>query len=246
MTVAMLKHSIFAGLCLTTSVGVGMAQTVTVQPGDALSIIAERELGTVGAWRELCKVNSVLLNGNCNLIEPGMVLQLPGADTGAAPVAGATLIVNNTPDPEPAKAAVFTVPLNFKGPQGYSAQASGTGVTLSGHVAGATSGGRPGISVRIPDAAEQAASANRVRVSVTLTSASPTTVLASYSTADVGNSGWRELTATPQGRTQTFEYKVPKIKNGNGDFIGFQPDPANTGQSVTISDMRVEILPAGN
>ncbi|MFD3780236.1 LysM peptidoglycan-binding domain-containing protein, partial [Streptomyces sp. NPDC058612] len=53
-------------------------RTYTVRPGDSLSLIARRELGNEGRWRELYAVNKGVVGSNPDLIRPGMVLTLPG------------------------------------------------------------------------------------------------------------------------------------------------------------------------
>ena len=77
------------------------AQTITVQPGDTLSIIAAAQLGNVGRWRDICVVNRAVIGGDCNTIRPGMQLRLPGPnEVGLAlPAAPAP---DPTPEPEPA------------------------------------------------------------------------------------------------------------------------------------------------
>ena len=64
-------------LCLVSTLAAGApAQTITVQPGDTLSAIAERELGASSAWRKLCEINEAILAGDCRRIVVGMVLHL--------------------------------------------------------------------------------------------------------------------------------------------------------------------------
>ncbi|MFH9348704.1 LysM peptidoglycan-binding domain-containing protein [Kitasatospora sp. NPDC017646] len=75
----------------------GGRKTVTVQSGDSLSAIAQRELGNAEAWPELFEANKgVQAPGGERLtdpdvLEPGMVLTVPGAaaPAGQAPAPGA-------------------------------------------------------------------------------------------------------------------------------------------------------------
>lgn len=59
---------------------VGLAQmaaaqeTYVVQPGDTLLTIAQTELGTVRAWKEICDLNKLT---DCDRILAGMTLELP-------------------------------------------------------------------------------------------------------------------------------------------------------------------------
>ncbi len=50
----------------------------TVQPGDNLSGIAERELGDRGAWRRLYEHNRSVIGSSPERLRDGMVLRLPG------------------------------------------------------------------------------------------------------------------------------------------------------------------------
>ena len=60
----------------------GAAGTVVVRPGDSLSLIARRTLGDANRWREIWDANRAQIP-NPNVIQVGMVLQLPGAATEA-------------------------------------------------------------------------------------------------------------------------------------------------------------------
>lgn len=50
----------------------------TVQPGDSLSAIAERELGDGSRWREIYDLNRDVIGGDPGQIQIGMQLRLPG------------------------------------------------------------------------------------------------------------------------------------------------------------------------
>ncbi|MFN3428585.1 MAG: peptidoglycan-binding protein [Candidatus Sericytochromatia bacterium] len=64
--------------------GHGHAATVTVNPGDTLFKLAQRTLGDGHRWQELFNANRDQVS-NPNLIFPGMVLKVPGADHAHAP-----------------------------------------------------------------------------------------------------------------------------------------------------------------
>ena len=51
----------------------------TVQPGDNLSGIAEREMGDRGAWRRLYEHNRSVIGSSPERLRDGMVLRIPGA-----------------------------------------------------------------------------------------------------------------------------------------------------------------------
>ncbi len=53
-------------------------RTYTVKPGDSLPAIARHELGNEARWRELYAMNRGVVGSNPDLIQPGMVLTLPG------------------------------------------------------------------------------------------------------------------------------------------------------------------------
>lgn len=55
----------------------------TVQPGDTLSAIAERQLGSAALWPRVCAENAIR---DCDLIYPGQQIRLGGPARHAAPV----------------------------------------------------------------------------------------------------------------------------------------------------------------
>lgn len=116
---------------------------------------------------------------------------------------------------------------------------------LSGLQSNASSGGMPGIYLRLPAAFERAASGRQVRVTVVARRAAeaPSRSFAvAYSTNDVGNSGWRRFAATPEPGSYAFVFDVPPMVKGSGDFIGIQPDADGSGGGVQISAIRAEVL----
>jgi hypothetical protein len=43
---------------------------------------------------------------------------------------------------------------------------------------------------------------------------------------------------------ESFEYQVPAMNNGNGDYLGIDPDPEGAGQSVTVAAILLEVIDA--
>ncbi|MFY0679150.1 MAG: hypothetical protein JXR13_01115 [Thalassovita sp.] len=89
---------------------------------------------------------------------------------------------------------------------------------------------------------EASVSSRRIRVEVTANVLSETEFQAAYSTNDVGNSHWRTLKVSPEAPTASFEYQVPPMNEGKGDFIGILPDPNNTGQTLTLTSIVISAL----
>ncbi len=92
-----------------------------------------------------------------------------------------------------------------------------------------------GFSIRVPDSFEREASERSVRVRVLARSAAaaPTRMAIAYSTNEVGNSGWRWLEIGPSWEVVEFNWSVPKMQRGHGDFIGLLPDrPGASGVEI--------------
>lgn len=102
-------------------------------------------------------------------------------------------------------------------------------LVLSGGDFSAHSHGRTaGFSMRVTDAFERAASGHKIQIRAVVRSSSAKTQIAlAYSTNEVGNSGWRLFVTGPQWQVIEFEYAVPQMKAGMGDFIGLMPGPAD-------------------
>jgi len=91
----------------------------------------------------------------------------------------------------------------------------------------APSGGHTGgYSIRLPDTLEAAASGRHVAVSVVSrgVAGAKSRFALSYSTNEVGNTGWRWQNAGPEWAVFTIEYDVPTMKQGRGDFVGILAD----------------------
>lgn len=121
--------------------------------------------------------------------------------------------------------------------------AIGTGVAHAAHVDAETGmrfvrlangpqiarsfGKTDGYSLRTSDAFEIAANGRRVVVSAVVRAAeAPNARFAlAYSTNEVGNSGWHWQNAGPDWAVYSFDYAVPVMKQGLGDFIAILPEP---------------------
>ena len=60
-----------------------------------------------------------------------------------------------------------------------------------------------------------------------------------YSTAEVGNSGWRKFSVSHSLGSKSFEWDVPTMKNGHGDYVGILP---TFGPGVEIETLAVEAI----
>ena len=114
-----------------------------------------------------------------------------------------------------------------------------------------SSGVTDGFSIRVPDAFEHDASQHTVRVRVLARSAdaAPTRIAIAYSTAEVGNSGWQWREVGPTWGICELVWQVPKMINGDGDYIGLLPDkPGAPGvdiHSVSATVRRSESYSSG-
>lgn len=111
--------------------------------------------------------------------------------------------------------------------------------------ADAGSGGETGgWSIRVPDEVEAAASGNRVIVTTIAraTGGGQSKFALAYSTAEVGNSGWRWFTAGPEWSMHAMEYAVPPMIKGNGDFVGVLAEPEGK-PGVEFCCVAVKVVP---
>lgn len=138
---------------------------------------------------------------------------------------------------------IYRIPLTFADVPGYTATPGPNGgVVLSGHIPGEVPSGKPGIYVELFPDLEQAFSGQTIRMHTHAISASNTTAYLSYSTSEVGNTGWRTFAADPAGTSAFVDYSVPPVVLGFNDFIGFAPDPFNTGQTIELVSLVIEVL----
>lgn len=121
-------------------------------------------------------------------------------------------------------------------------------VRLSGVQSNASPAAQPGIYVRLPEDFENEASGRKVRISVVARRApggTNKTFAVSYSTSEVGNSGWQKFTLTDQLSRYSFVYDVPQKVKGEGDFIGFMPDADGTNGAIEIAQILAEVAMPG-
>ena len=110
---------------------------------------------------------------------------------------------------------------------------------LSGLGGGSGSGGHTsGAFFTIEGQSEAMASGKTIAIRAQVEGAAGTVLPVAYSTADVGNSGWQEFTLSGEREWITFNYSVPEMNAGNGDYLGFMP-----GDGVEIRLFQVVIEP---
>lgn len=119
-------------------------------------------------------------------------------------------------------------------------------VRLSGVDKSAESSGTPGIYLPLTEEFEKSASCRRVRVEIL--ARAPRTGAAkrfavAYSTNEAGNSGWNVFSLARTPEKYIFEFDVPTMKQGLGDYLGFLPDVDGTGGAVEILAVNIAIIP---
>jgi hypothetical protein len=100
-----------------------------------------------------------------------------------------------------------------------------------------------GFSIRVPDTFESAVSGLRVRVKLLARSArglADAEFFVAYSTADVGNSGWQKMSVGNTFETTSFEWDVPTMISGNGDYVGILPGHAG---AIEVAGLVVMAVP---
>lgn len=102
---------------------------------------------------------------------------------------------------------------------------------------GAPGGKTAGATIKINSDCENLVSGKKISVSFQARSQDVTKIKAAYSTNEVGNSGWQRFSPTKQFKAFSFEYDVPKMTNGAGDYIGILP----LSGSVEIKDVSLTI-----
>lgn len=134
-------------------------------------------------------------------------------------------------------------PMAFRSYHGHEMTDEGGAVLISGHVPGLYSTGTTGGAfIRLDDEFEADAAANVVRVSVTMSGPEGARAALAYSTNDLGNSGWQFFNLTAAPTTHSFDYAVPPLARGNGDFLGIDPDPDGAGHAILVHAILLEIL----
>ncbi len=100
-----------------------------------------------------------------------------------------------------------------------------------------------GFSIRLPDTFEAAVSSHRVRVTISVKAAqglADAEFSMAYSTAEVGNSRWQKMSVGNQFETLSFEWDVPKMIDGNSDFVGILPGEAG---AIEIAGLALFAIP---
>jgi hypothetical protein len=116
------------------------------------------------------------------------------------------------------------------------------GIVMTGYVAEPISTGRTnGVNIEIDSDTEAKASGRRMTVTLTVKSADGTAqpFAAAYSTADVGNSGWRELEAGEAFSDVSFSYDVPERSAPGKDYLGILPTMTEDGAGVVVSMVKM-------
>jgi len=105
-----------------------------------------------------------------------------------------------------------------------------------GDQSAASAGFTDGFSIRVPDAFEREAGEHTVRVRVLARSAEIAPTRLAISTNEAGNSGWQWGDVGVNWGICELVWKVPKMVNGGGDFIGLMPGaPGVEVHSVTAT-----------
>ena len=141
----------------------------------------------------------------------------PTAPAGSAPTMSAQYLF------ETSKGATPSLPRNSS--LKFTKESDGS-ISVSGVAPKAAPGGTTqGAYFVIDENTETELSGKTIIVKVLARSATDagTDMKVAYSTAEVGNSGWRTFTLTNQYQTFEFTYDVPAMKNGKKDYIGVLP-----------------------
>ena len=260
-----MKSTVMLTVASVLATSGALAETYTVKRGDTLLDIAREQLGSSSKWSDICEMNSGLID-DCDSIQVGMVLTLSPDEVAVdepmevaeeeateEEVSEEEAFVAMAAEAEPAE---MTASFSMSGPELMDAlMVASDAFTVTGNEMGAvlvgssaenlSSGGRTGaIYLQVPEAFETSASASTIEMSVDLIAEADGVVAIAYSTSEVGNSGWKTLPVTAGENTVTMTYAVPAMKNGNGDYFGIQPDPEATGQSITVTSISGEEMPA--
>jgi len=125
----------------------------------------------------------------------------------------------------------------------------GNGILVRGGSPNLSSGGRTGgASLQVPDGFEWAASGKTIMVEVVARPSDdrPARLAVAYATNDVGNSSWCwfDVPAGPATVIQ-LSYAVPKMIEGNGDFVGFMTDLSVSNAPVFIEMLTARVFLVG-
>lgn len=96
-----------------------------------------------------------------------------------------------------------------------------------------------GVAFVLDEDAERRIAGNKVKVSILAKSDDGANLWASYSTNDVGNSGWTMFDMTDAYEVYSFEYDVRPMNNGNLDYLGLMP---MDGQQLSVAAVGVDFI----
>ena len=163
---------------------------------------------------------------------------------GASPIRDAAADASAEAEPIYRLSLAETEEIPFTIPEGYAASLAddGSALFLFGYVPGAPSSGRPGVWTRLPDEVERAVSGKTIDVALTVIADMAGEFDVAYSTAEVGDSGWRRFEVERGQQTVSFRYDVPPMIDGAGDYIGILPDPLDAGQIIGIRDIEIRLV----
>jgi len=116
------------------------------------------------------------------------------------------------------------------------------GIVMTGYVDETNSTGRTnGVNIELDSETEAKSSGRPITVTLTVKSADATqsSFAAAYSTAQVGNSGWRELEAGPDFSDVSFTYDVPARLDPGNDYIGILPTLSEGGAGVVVTKVEI-------
>lgn len=91
---------------------------------------------------------------------------------------------------------------------------------------------------------EESLSGKPIRISVSAkqpTENAATAFAIAYSTNDTGNSGWRSFRTTADWQDYSFTFTVPKLKEGNDDYLGIAGDFYGTDKTTLIRNLKIEV-----
>ena len=101
-----------------------------------------------------------------------------------------------------------------------------------------TSGGKTqGFYIELDKKLEAKLSGKAVTISLRAKSADAGGMRIAYSTNEVGNSGWIESELSSAFNTYSFEYAVPKMKTGRGDYLGILP----LSNSIEVANVTISL-----
>lgn len=118
-------------------------------------------------------------------------------------------------------------------------EANAVRLSANGPIAKTMLGGKTGVTHLALDRDYEALAAGRtVRVEFTGRSMGDGELWAQYSTNKVGNSGWIISPVRAGVFEISFDYAVPPMRNGNGDYLGIAPQ----GTDVLIESVKVTVV----